>query len=66
MVLLTLLDEVVLWGEEYVWYEPGNLCGEWDNKFVAFLFVHSFHDCIEILHDGWVVIMLPIGHEVFP
>ncbi len=65
-VLLSLFDKVGLWGEEYVWHEPGNPSRERDAKIVLFLFVHGFHDCIKFLHDGWVVAVLPVGHEVFP
>ncbi len=65
LVLSSLLDEVVLQGEEYVWHQSGNPCRERDNKIVAFLFVCGFHDCVDFLHDGWVVDVLPIGHEVF-
>ncbi len=64
-VLPPLLDKVMLWGEEYVWCELGNPCREQDNKIVAFLFVHGFHECIKFLHDGWVVTVWPIGHEIF-
>ncbi len=49
-----------------MWCEPCDPFWEWDNKVVAFLFVHGFHDCVKFFHDGWVVTMLPIGHEVFP
>ncbi len=66
LVFLSVLDEVVLWGEENVWYEPGNPSGEQDNEIIAFLFVHGFHDCIKFLCDGWVVAILPICHEIFP
>ncbi len=65
LVLPSLLDEVVLWGEEDVWREPGNPGWKWDDKIVALLFLHGFHDRIKFLHDGWVVTVLPIGHEVF-
>ncbi len=48
-----------------MWREPGNPFREWDNKIVAFPFFHSFHDCIQLFHDGWIVAVLPISHEVF-
>ncbi len=64
--LPSFLDKVVLWGEEDVWREPGNPGWERDNGIVALLFVHGLYDCIEFLHDGWVVAVSPIGHEFFP
>ncbi len=65
-VLLSLFDKVGLWGEEYVWHEPGNPSRERDAKIVLFLFVHGFHDCVKFLSNRGVVSVFPIGHEVFP
>ena len=55
LIFPTLLDKVMLWGEEYMQCESGNPQWEQDNKAVAFLFVHSLHDGIRFFHDGWVV-----------
>ncbi len=63
-VLLSLIDEVMLWGEENVRQELGDPSREQDNKIVVLLFVHNFHDCIELCCNGCVVSMSPIGHEV--
>ncbi len=66
LVLPSLLDEVELRGEKDMWCELSDPGQEQDNEIVLFLFVHGFHDFVEFFHDGWVVAMLPIGHEVFP
>ncbi len=65
LVFPSFLDKVVLWCKEYVQHKSSNPRWLGDNKIAAFLFVHSFHVCIEFLHDGWVVALLPIGHEFF-
>ncbi len=56
----------MFWYKEYRRCESGNLRWQQYNKIVAFFFVHGFHDSIKFLHDGWVVAVSPIGHEVFP
>ncbi len=66
LVLPSLLDVVELRGEKDMWCELSDPGQEQDNEIVLFLFVHGFHYFVEFFHDGWVVAVLPIGHEVFP
>ncbi len=60
LVLPTLLDSVVLWGEEYVWCELSDAGQKGNNDIVLLLFLHGFHDSVKFFHDGWVVAVLPI------
>lgn len=52
-------------GEKYVLCESGDQQGEWDNKTVAFFFVHCLHNNIQCSCDGWDVPVVPVGQNIF-
>ncbi len=47
-----------------MWCEQCDPHWQWDDKIVAFLFVHGLHDRLELFCYQRVVAMFPVGHEI--